>query len=48
VRPSTPIRADAEKQASPAVREVFHTSEQTYTELAAKVERLAELARSVS
>jgi hypothetical protein len=37
--------ADAEKQQALSIRTIFENSEQTYTELAAKVERLAELAR---
>jgi hypothetical protein len=41
-------RADAEKQRNPAMHEIFENSERTYTGLAAKVERLAELARSAS
>jgi hypothetical protein len=40
--------ADAEKQGNPAMREIFENAERTYTGLAAKVERLAELARSVT
>jgi hypothetical protein len=39
-------RADAEKQGNPAMREIFENSERTYTELAGKVERLADLARN--
>jgi hypothetical protein len=40
--------ADAEKQQALSIREIFERSERTYIELAAKVERLAELARIVS
>jgi hypothetical protein len=39
-------RADAEKQQALSIRTIFENSERTYTELAAKVERLADLARS--
>jgi hypothetical protein len=38
-------RADAEKQQALSIREIFERSERTFTEPAAKVERLAELAR---
>jgi hypothetical protein len=41
-------RADAERHRNPAMREIFENSERTYAELAEKVERLAELARTVS
>jgi hypothetical protein len=41
-------RADAENHRNPAIREIFENSERTYTELAQKVDRLAELARAMS
>jgi hypothetical protein len=38
--------ADAEKQQALNIRTIFENSERTYTALAAKVERLVDLARS--
>jgi hypothetical protein len=42
---SRSTRADAEKLRNPAMREIFENSERTYTQLAGKVERLADMAR---
>jgi hypothetical protein len=39
------VSTHAEQRGNPAMREIFETCERTHTELAAKVERLAELAR---
>lgn len=38
-------RADAERQASVSIKEIFERAERVYTELAEKTERLAALAR---